>query len=172
MVREIRDQSQVESYQKLKKWYLVRLCLTLSIIRYGSRVTWSDLGNWVAPSPTPRCSSYWKGSLQVTLDNFTCFFIWFQAIVSNICENFVARCNVCARDTHAYNILLSSSFYQNTSDTGKIHIEINRVPQKKFVNMSTFKNQLIFFSYLLRSAYFIMDNFSSLHNRQSLWFLL
>ena len=31
-------QSQVESYQRLKKWYLMPPCLTLSIIRYGSRV--------------------------------------------------------------------------------------------------------------------------------------
>ena len=44
-------------------------CLTLSIMRYGSRVKWSILGNGVAPSPTPRCSSYQKGSLRVA--NFT-----------------------------------------------------------------------------------------------------
>ena len=31
-------QSQVESYQRLKKWYLMPPCLTLSIIRYESRV--------------------------------------------------------------------------------------------------------------------------------------
>ena len=43
-------------------------CLTLSIIRYGSRVKWSNPGNGVAPSPTPWCSSYRKGSLRVTLD--------------------------------------------------------------------------------------------------------
>ena len=43
-------------------------CLTLSFIRYGSRVKWSNSGKEVAPSPTPRCSSYWKGSLRVALD--------------------------------------------------------------------------------------------------------
>ena len=43
-------------------------CLTLSIIRYGSRVKWRNPGKGVAPSPTPWCSSYWKGSLRVTLD--------------------------------------------------------------------------------------------------------
>ena len=70
VVQETKVQSQVELYQKLKKkkWYLVRPCLTLSIIRYGSRVKWSNPGNGVAPSPTPWCSSYWKGSLRVTLD--------------------------------------------------------------------------------------------------------
>ena len=61
-------QSRVESYQRLKKWYLMPPCLTLSIIRYGSRVKWSNPGNGVAPSPTPRCGSYWKGNLQVILD--------------------------------------------------------------------------------------------------------
>ena len=36
-------------------------CLTLSIIRYESRVKWSNPGKGVAPSPTPWCSSYGKG---------------------------------------------------------------------------------------------------------------
>ena len=61
-------QSQVESYQKFKKWYLIPPCLTLRIIRYISRVKWSNPGKWVAPSPTPQCSSYWKGSFRVVLD--------------------------------------------------------------------------------------------------------
>ena len=39
------DQSQVESYQRLKKWYLIPPCLTLSIIRYVSRVKWGNPGN-------------------------------------------------------------------------------------------------------------------------------
>ena len=38
-------------------------CVTLSIIRYGSRVKWSNPGKGVAPSPTPWCSSYRKGTL-------------------------------------------------------------------------------------------------------------
>ena len=33
-------------------------CLTLSIMRYVSRVKWSNPGKVVAPFPTPRCSSY------------------------------------------------------------------------------------------------------------------
>ena len=53
-------QSQVESYQRLKKWYLMPPCLTLSIIRYGSRVKWSNPGKGVAPSPTPWCSKLSK----------------------------------------------------------------------------------------------------------------
>ena len=43
-------------------------CLKLSDIRHVSRVKWSNPGKGVAPSPTPWCSSYWKGSLLVTLD--------------------------------------------------------------------------------------------------------
>ena len=42
--------------------------LTLSIIRYGSRVKWSNPGKGVVPSPTPCCSCYLKGSLRVCLD--------------------------------------------------------------------------------------------------------
>ena len=36
-----------------------------------SRVKWSNLGNGVVPSPTTRCCSYGKSSLQVTLIGFT-----------------------------------------------------------------------------------------------------
>ena len=43
-------------------------CLTLSIIRYVSRVKWSNPGKGVAPFPTPWCSSYGKGSFQVALN--------------------------------------------------------------------------------------------------------
>ena len=65
----IRVQSQVESNQKLKrKWYLIPPSLTFSIIRYISRVKRKNPGKGVAPSPTPQCSSYWKGSLQIALD--------------------------------------------------------------------------------------------------------
>ena len=53
---------------KTQKWYLMLPCLILSIIRYGSRVKWSNPGNRVALSSTPQCGSYWKGSLRVTLE--------------------------------------------------------------------------------------------------------
>ena len=60
-VRKAWVQSQVESYERLKKWYLMPPCLILSTIRWGSRVKWSNPGNRVAPSSTTLCSSYWKG---------------------------------------------------------------------------------------------------------------
>ena len=44
--------------KNFKKWYLIPPCLTLSNIRYVSRVKWSSPGKGVVPSPTPRCSSY------------------------------------------------------------------------------------------------------------------
>ena len=69
MVRETWVQSQVVSYQRLQKLYLIPPCLTLSNIRCLLRVKWSKLGKGIAPSPTPWCSSYWKGSLLVTLNN-------------------------------------------------------------------------------------------------------
>ena len=74
MARETWVQYKVESYQRLKKWYLMPPCLTLSIIRYGSRVKWSNPGKWVAPSPTPWCSSYRKGTFglpSTMVTNFT-----------------------------------------------------------------------------------------------------
>ena len=58
MVREPGVQSQVASYQRFLKWYLILPCLTLSNIKYASRVKWSHPGKEVVPSPTPRCSSY------------------------------------------------------------------------------------------------------------------
>ena len=69
MVWETWVQSQVASYQRLLKCYLIPPCLTLSNIRYVSRVKWTNPGKGVAPSPTPRCRSYWKGSLRVALNN-------------------------------------------------------------------------------------------------------
>ena len=76
MAQESWVQSQVESHRRLEKCYLMPPCLTLSIMRYGSRVKWSNPGKGIAPSSTPWCSSYRKGSLRVTPDygrqlNFT-----------------------------------------------------------------------------------------------------
>ena len=50
MVRETCVQSQVALYQRLLKWYLIPPCLTLSNIRYVSRVKWSNPGKGIAPS--------------------------------------------------------------------------------------------------------------------------
>ena len=60
---------------KRKKMYLISPCLTLSIIRYRSRVKWSNPRKEVVPSPTPQCSNYWKGSHWVAL-NYSCQLIY------------------------------------------------------------------------------------------------
>ena len=70
--------SLVMSYQWLLKWYLIPPCLTLSNIWCVSRVKSSKPGKGVAASPTPRCSSYWKGSLLVALDNSRQLFFLLQ----------------------------------------------------------------------------------------------
>ena len=65
------DQSSIPGrviWNTKKKWYLIPHCLTFGIIRYGSRVKWSNPGNGITPCPSAQCSSYWKGSRQVTLD--------------------------------------------------------------------------------------------------------
>ena len=49
VVQETRVQSQVESYQRLKKWYLMPSCLTLSIIRLRSRISGVILGKQYHP---------------------------------------------------------------------------------------------------------------------------
>ena len=54
---------------KTQKWYLMSPCLTLCIIRHGSRVKWSNPGKAVSPSPRLWCSRYRKGRLGVALDN-------------------------------------------------------------------------------------------------------
>ena len=58
ITQETRVQSQVKSYQRLKKCYLISPCLTLSIIRYVSRVKWSNPRKGIAPFLTPWCRGY------------------------------------------------------------------------------------------------------------------
>ena len=87
MAWETRVQSQVESYQRYKKWYMIPPCLSLSIIRYVSRVKWSNPGKGLAPSLTPRFSSYWKVSLWVA--NLTHLILDKAHRNSFITENFV-----------------------------------------------------------------------------------
>ena len=71
-----------------KRYYLILPCLSLSIIRYISRVKWSYPGKGVAPSPTLRCSSYWKGSLWVALD-YGCqlYFNWAIGLMNRVFVN-------------------------------------------------------------------------------------
>ena len=65
---------------KTQKWYLMPPCLTLSIIRYGSRVKWSNPGEEGVASLTPWCYRYRKtfGSPSTKVANF----IWTGLIIS------------------------------------------------------------------------------------------
>ena len=68
---------------KTQKSYLMPLCLTHSIIRYGTRVKWVNPENGVAPSPTPLCSSFRKGNLRVTVDNGCHLYILLYIYISS-----------------------------------------------------------------------------------------
>ena len=74
MARETGVQSQAESYQRLKKWYLISPYLTLNIIRYVSRVKWSNPRKGVAPSLHLSVVAIGKGTFETpstTVTNFT-----------------------------------------------------------------------------------------------------
>ena len=97
MSQETGVQSQVESYQRLKKWYVIPPCITLSTIRYVSRKTWSNPGKGAVPSPIPQCSYYWKGYLWVTLDYgqqlyflcihmYVCMYVYSRHILLNMTD--------------------------------------------------------------------------------------
>ena len=59
MARKTEIQSQMKSYQRHKKWYLIPPCLTLNTKRYISRAKWSNPGKGAVPTNnTPRCSNY------------------------------------------------------------------------------------------------------------------
>ena len=76
MARETGVQSQVVSYQRLKEWYLMPLYLALSIIKYGSRVTWSNPGKEYHPSLQLDVVAIEKGAFGsplTTVANFTLF---------------------------------------------------------------------------------------------------
>ena len=63
---------------------------TLSNIRYDSRIKWSHPGKEVAPAPTPRCSSYWKGSFRepsTTVANFTYIYLVRIHFISSLIKN-------------------------------------------------------------------------------------
>ena len=82
-------QSQVESYQRFKKWYLMLPCLILSIKRCGLRVKRSNPGKGVVPSPTPWCSSYQKrafGSASTMVANFTLLYIYIYIYIYHLKE--------------------------------------------------------------------------------------
>ena len=66
---ELEDWGSIQCRVILKSQKMVLdATLTLSILSYGSRVKWSNPVKGVAPSLTPRYSSYCKGSVWVAID--------------------------------------------------------------------------------------------------------
>ena len=63
------DQGSIPDRVTPKTQKMLHGTASLSIMRYWSRVKWSNPGNGIAPSLTPGCSSYWKGTIRITLDN-------------------------------------------------------------------------------------------------------
>ncbi len=84
MVPETGVQSQVESYQRLKKWYLISPCLTLSIKRYVSRIKWSNPRSPSLHLGVVAVEKETFGSLSTTLANFTYFIIYIKKTYINI----------------------------------------------------------------------------------------
>ena len=77
--RETLVQSQIDSFQILKKWYLMFPCLTLSIIRYGSTVRGAIQGKEQHPPLHLGVVAIEKGSfwsLSITVANFTYIYIY------------------------------------------------------------------------------------------------
>ena len=76
------DDNHYTTGTSIKKWYLMPPCLTLRIIRFVSRVKWSNPENGVVLSPTPWCCSYWKENLQFA--NFTHHFSTHQNLFLDV----------------------------------------------------------------------------------------
>ena len=85
---------------KTQKWCLMQPCLTLSILRYRSRVKWSHPGKRIAPFPTLHCSSYWKGILRVPLDYGRQLLLIYIYILSS--TDFVSKHFSVARSTRCF----------------------------------------------------------------------
>ena len=117
MARETRVKSQVESYQRLKKWYLIHPCLTLSIIRCVSRVKWINPGKGVSPSPKPLCRSCSKGSVRVALDYGHQLYLYVCVCVC-VC--------VCSITAIEHSLLMNKANYINTCIYIYIYIERER----------------------------------------------
>ena len=82
------------SYQRLKKWYLIPPCFTLTIIKYVSRVKWNNLGKGIPPFPTPQRSSKRKESLWVALDYSQRLYIYIYIYIYIQCKLCIISTNV------------------------------------------------------------------------------
>ncbi len=96
MARKTGFQSQVKSYQRLKKWYLMPPYLTLSITRYESRVKWSNPGKEQRPPLHLSVVAIKKGAFgspSTTVANF--ILVLFQACCHFVQKNWIWASRQC-----------------------------------------------------------------------------
>ena len=126
----------------------------LNTQHYKVRVKWSNPGKEVAPSPTPLYSSYWKGSLRVTLDYGRQLYFYFYGTNSTL---------VIPLNTQ------QSSSYQILVIAGATVSSLKLEPESlKYGNCYRGSNsQLIYQSTLVCKA--LHDNEMSFKNMDSFW---
>ena len=192
-------QFQVESYQRLKKRCFIQLFLTLSIIRYGSRVKWSNPGNGVAPSPTLQCCSFLKGRLRVTLDYGRQLYLLIKEIRNKNWQlirltTFTPRCHTIYKDFHSHILLPPQKMFRpfpyikkiNKEKTWLVFTDFSwrRTVVVLFVtwlgdkSIHTFPKGMIFIQFPhpvrfnMESSYSRRDTHESRFMRGNKWFLL
>ena len=95
LAQETWVQSQVESYQRLKKWYLMPPWLTLSIIKYRSRVNLSNPVKGVVHSLHLGIVANEKGAFRSHLTMVTSFTLYINILNKHYIINRNKRCPWC-----------------------------------------------------------------------------
>ena len=118
-------------------------CLILSNIRYVSTVKWSNPEKGVAPSPTPQCSSYWKGSLQVALNysrQLYFLLLWYK-------KNYISYFSFSKTGKNYLNILLKNDICL-----------LKDLEKKNYIFQASFvKDDRTFYSFIFSSpSYFFV----------------
>ena len=85
MVWETGVQPQVESYQRLKKWYL----FNAQHYKVQIKDKWSNPTKGVVPFPTPSCSGYWKGAFQSPLTMIGQLYLLIGVVINSL--NFLIK---------------------------------------------------------------------------------
>ena len=119
-------------------------CLTLSNIRYGSRVKWSNPGKGLAPSPTLQCSTYWKGSLQVAFD-YSCqlyFYIYIYKYIKTLYIYKKLYIYIYIYETKWINIgMMVRVFANGLGDQGSVPGQVIPKTQKMVLDASLLNTQ-------------------------------
>ena len=118
---------------KTLKWYLIPPCLKLTNIRYVSRAMWSNPGKGVATSSTPRCCSYWIGSLLVALD-YGCQLYNMVSI-----NYFYLKAIICLHTVIWINIILIQSKW--------LRVQVTILIKKKYSYRISYDFQQIYFTH-------------------------